>query len=367
VVLGVPVTSVGRPIAIDLYAGSGGMSCGFDQAGFDIVLAIDNDPYHIATHRRNYPYGWSATASVAELCAADLRKLSGLAAEAEVDLLFGGPPCQGFSHMGFRDVEAPRNSLVDHFVRIVSELRPRAFVMENVPGMNTGRTRPIFDHAVRGLEAAGYRLTMPVRVLNATEFGVPQARRRLFILSVHSDCSNRVDYPKEIAVALRPTVANAFEDIPDVDLDEKYYGTDVGDYAHAPSATNWYARYARGIETGRGDDLAALVERDEVAQKMGWHALRCARSLFGELERPPVAVADGVRAYVLVVERANLPTLGRMLKVALRAGCRELVLVAAITDAHVLTARYRCSDSEAVEMARGVFAIRGVRAARALA
>ncbi|MBL8615323.1 MAG: DNA cytosine methyltransferase [Deltaproteobacteria bacterium] len=242
-----------RPIAIDLYAGAGGMSCGFEQAGFDIVLAVDNDPHHTATHARNFPYGVSHTASVAELSAADLRRLAGLGMADEVDLLFGGPPCQGFSHMGLRDSDDPRNSLVAHFVRIVDELRPRAFVMENVTGMNTGATAAIFAHAVAGLQAAGYLLTLPVQALNAVDYGVPQARRRLFLLGLRADLGRAAAYPPALDPAHRPTVAAAFEDLPEVDADPRFFHEDRGEHRGTPAADNVYARYARGLPTDLPD------------------------------------------------------------------------------------------------------------------
>src|SRR5438105_15940824 len=102
-----------RPIAIDFFAGAGGLSLGLEQAGFDVVLAVDRDGYHTATHERNFPYGVALCASVAELSASHVRAVLGT--DREIDLIAGGPPCQGFSHMGFRDAADPRNTLVDQF------------------------------------------------------------------------------------------------------------------------------------------------------------------------------------------------------------------------------------------------------------
>lgn len=241
-----PAEQPARPIAVDLFCGAGGMSVGFEQAGFDVLLAVDRDPYHVATHHRNFPYGKSLMASVAELCGESIRQH--LPAGAEVALIYGGPPCQGFSTMGLRDAEDPRNSLVDHFARIISEVRPRAFVMENVPGMNTGDTSTIFDHAIRRFRGAGYRLAWPVQVLNAADFGVPQLRRRLFVLGVRDDVAGDIRYPDgpPAGQAPRPTVIEAISDLPDVDVNEDLFRSDSAPYDRDPAPGATYARVARG-------------------------------------------------------------------------------------------------------------------------
>ncbi len=242
-----------RPIAIDLFCGAGGMSVGFEQAGFDVLLAVDRDPYHVATHHRNFPYGKSIMASVAELTADAIRQH--LPHGSEVALVYGGPPCQGFSTMGLRDAGDPRNTLVDHFARIVSEVQPRAFVMENVPGMNTGDTSSIFDHAVRRFREAGYRLAWPVRVLNAADFGVPQQRKRLFVLGVRQDVADGITYPDgpPRGQAARPTVIEAIWDLPDVDAVEALFRDDSATYDREPNATATYARAARGLDADPSD------------------------------------------------------------------------------------------------------------------
>lgn len=130
-----------RPIAIDLFCGAGGMSLGFEQAGFDVVLSVDVDGHHVAAHARNFPNAVTLCRSIVGLDAEAV--YSAIGGKREIDLVFGGPPCQGFSHMGLRDVKDPRNTLVDEFARLVSELRPRAFLMENVAGMASGKTKAV--------------------------------------------------------------------------------------------------------------------------------------------------------------------------------------------------------------------------------
>ncbi|MFO0211734.1 MAG: DNA cytosine methyltransferase, partial [Pseudanabaena sp.] len=123
-----------RPIAVDLFAGVGGMTLGFEQAGFDVLASVEIDPIHCATHEYNFPMWKVICASVTDISGDDIRQKSDIG-DREVDVVFGGPPCQGFSLMGKRAFDDPRNQLVSHFMRLVTELRAKYFVMENVKGL----------------------------------------------------------------------------------------------------------------------------------------------------------------------------------------------------------------------------------------
>ncbi len=241
-----------RPIAIDFFAGAGGLSLGLEQAGFDVVLAVDRDGYHTATHERNFPYGKSICASVTELTGNKIREILG--SDEDIDLVCGGPPCQGFSHMGTRDLGDPRNTLVDEYVRLVLELRPKGFIMENVPGMQSGATARIFERAVAAFEEGGYAITRPVKTLNAMDFGVPQRRERLFLLGVRSEFRRTVQYPHGPVTgqAARPTVWEAISDLPSGDR----LGGDGGDevlYAAGHQPKHPYAAVARGVQDDPSD------------------------------------------------------------------------------------------------------------------
>src|ERR1041385_3261010 len=146
-----------RPIAVDLFAGAGGLSLGFEQAGFDIAAAVEWDPIHCAAHKLNFPYSAIICADLRTLTGESIRKASGIGRRA-IDVVIGGPPCQGFSLIGHRVLDDPRNSLVLHFSRIVEELRPRAFVMENVPGMVTGGHTQVLEETIARFRKAGYRV-----------------------------------------------------------------------------------------------------------------------------------------------------------------------------------------------------------------
>lgn len=202
-----------RPIGIDLFAGAGGLSLGFEKAGFDIVAAVEIDPIHCATHEFNFPYCKTICRSIAEVTGDDVRRLSGIGGR-EIDVVFGGAPCQGFSLIGKRALDDPRNELVYHFVRLVLDLRPAYFVFENVRGLTIGQHREFLEEIISAFRKANYEILLPYQVLNAADFGVPQDRRRLFLIGARS--GNRLPfYPRP--ARNRITVSEAIADLPDAD------------------------------------------------------------------------------------------------------------------------------------------------------
>ncbi len=235
-----------RPIAIDLFAGAGGLSLGFEQAGFDVAAAIDIDPVHCATHAFNFPHSHAICASVADLSGAEIRRRAGIGLR-DVDVVCGGAPCQGFSLMGKRALDDPRNQLVFHFVRLVSELQPRYFVFENVKGLTLGPHKRFLDELMDALEASGYAVQRSFQVLNAAAFGVPQDRRRLFLLGARAGL-NLPDYPQPSAPT---TVADAIADLPDADAFDALWHSDETQVQFRSS--NRYARRLRGLEVDPDD------------------------------------------------------------------------------------------------------------------
>lgn len=204
-----------RPIGIDLFAGAGGMSLGFEQAGFDVAAAVEIDPVHCAVHKFNFPKTSVVPKSVVGLTAAEIRLAAGIGS-TEIDCVFGGPPCQGFSMIGQRMLDDPRNSLVHEFVRLVAELKPRTFVFENVKGLTVGKQRAFLNELVATFSNAGYDIRLPWKVLDAADFGVPQHRERLILFGARKGTA-LPSYPSSFDTKDRPTCKDALSDLPDAD------------------------------------------------------------------------------------------------------------------------------------------------------
>lgn len=236
-----------RPIGIDLFAGAGGMSLGFEQAGFDIAAAVEIDPIHCATHEFNFPHTATMCASVVDVSGDDIRQRAGLG-DADIDVVFGGAPCQGFSLIGKRALDDPRNQLVFHFVRLIDELRPKYFVFENVKGLTLGKHADFLHELIAALDERGYDCLLPYRVLNAADYGVPQDRRRLFLIGTRRGL-RLPRYPE--ASKTTATVADAIADLPNADAFVELYASDAVRTVwetHAP-----YARRLRGLDRDPSD------------------------------------------------------------------------------------------------------------------
>ncbi|ABA81365.1 DNA (cytosine-5-)-methyltransferase [Rhodobacter sphaeroides] len=215
-----------RPIGIDLFAGAGGLSLGFEQAGFDVAAAVEIDPVHCAVHKFNFPDTAVIPRSVVGLTAEEIRESAGIG-NRPIDCVFGGPPCQGFSLIGHRALEDPRNSLVLEFVRLVRELDARTFVFENVKGLTVGSHRTFLSELVAAFGMAGYDVRLPWKVLDAADYGTPQHRQRLFLIGakrgetlpeIPPPQTNAADARKPLAhLPGGPTVRDAIEDLPDAD------------------------------------------------------------------------------------------------------------------------------------------------------
>jgi len=212
------------------------MSLGFEQAGFDIAAAVEIDPVHCAVHKFNFPNTKMIPKSVARLSGHELREWAGLE-KADIDCVFGGPPCQGFSLIGHRVLDDPRNSLVMDFVRLVSELNAKTFVFENVKGLTVGRHLAFLDELVEAFDRHGYNVRLPWRVLNASSYGVPQHRQRLILYGARKDCE-LPDYPQAttnpadgkrhmLGLPAGPTCKDAIGDLPDAERFDTLNDTDA--------------------------------------------------------------------------------------------------------------------------------------------
>jgi DNA (cytosine-5)-methyltransferase 1 len=162
--------------AVSLFSGAGGMDVGFERAGFDIVAASELDAHACATFRENHPQ--------TILYEGDITKnIEKLASVKNVDIVFGGPPCQGFSVAGKMDSNDPRSKLIFSFADVIGVLNPRAFVMENVKALGElSKFAEVRRELMTRFFKSGYTVNM--HVLNAKDFGVPQSRERVFFIGV---------------------------------------------------------------------------------------------------------------------------------------------------------------------------------------
>lgn len=188
---------------LDLFCGAGGMSCGLRMAGLTPLGGIDSDAAAIKTYRANHPGAIALRSDIRELTSADI--LGAIGGE-KPGLICGGPPCQGFSTLGKNDADDPRNRLVREFVRVVADLEPDRILVENVPGLMAPRHRETLEGLLDEFRALGYALD--VKVLTASDYGVPQRRRRTIILGNRAGVSNVFPEPEGAKVA---TVGDAFE------------------------------------------------------------------------------------------------------------------------------------------------------------
>ncbi|OKH19990.1 DNA cytosine methyltransferase [[Limnothrix rosea] IAM M-220] len=218
---------MGRPLAIDLFSGCGGLSLGLEAAGFDVAGAVEVDPVHALVHHFNFSYGVTLCQDINTLDSdVLLQQIRDKGFMGEIDLIAGGPPCQGFSLMGKRQLEDPRNQLVFEYLRIVDEIRPKYFIFENVAGMATGKHRTFRDTLINRFKQIGYQTIESGQVLDSSLYGVPQKRKRLFILG-YRDGVPPICYP----IATTPTedsqvkVSHAIEDLEAITV---HKGKDTG-------------------------------------------------------------------------------------------------------------------------------------------
>ena len=177
----------GSRTCIDVFCGAGGLSLGLGWAGWNSVTAIDNNQHALQTYKSNRE-GKTGDVILADLqieehltnCITRIKeKLNG----QQLHLLAGGPPCQGFSHAGFRNHDDDRNDLAVNYLTFAKELKPKIFLLENVEGLLTMKKGEVLNDLIRSLEEIGYNVTKPVWKLNAEEYGVPQMRRRVFLIA----------------------------------------------------------------------------------------------------------------------------------------------------------------------------------------
>ncbi len=253
-----------RPIVVDLFAGVGGFSLGFEQAGFDVKVAVEIDPVHAAIHKFNFPDCVVLPYSITDLSGKDIREQSDIG-QQNIDCVIGGAPCQGYSLMGKRAFDDPRNYLVRDFLRVVLELEPSYFVFENVKGLTLGKHKYFLEEFLNNFEKNGYEVRQPWQVLNAANYGVPQKRERLFLLGAKKGLT-LPNYPAPITrlanenrdLPLVPTCKDALDDLPEaeefecllycdrVETNSWGHPSKYGAEMRCLSDNSWHFAYKRG-------------------------------------------------------------------------------------------------------------------------
>ena len=207
---------------VELFAGSGGLGTGFFNRGFNIISA--NDIWKPAgdTYIANHPNVKYIVKDISELTGDELLEETGYS-KNDVDVIIGGPPCQGFSTLGKRFIDDPRNKLFKEYVRLVNDIKPKFFVMENVSGILSMEGGKVLDNILKSFNEIGYRLEY--KLLNAAEYGVPQQRTRTIFIGTRTDI--KIRYPQKTHTltgekGLLPAVTlwDAIGDLPQSDDDE---------------------------------------------------------------------------------------------------------------------------------------------------
>lgn len=201
---------------IDLFAGCGGLSLGFEMAGFNIPLAIEKDEWAAETYKNNHKNTKIVIGDITKIT--DFKSL--LPNSIKIDGIIGGPPCQGFSLSGNRDKNDPRNSLFMEFVRFVNHYKPKFFVMENVTGilsMKTKENKFVKDLILDEYKKSGYNVK--ICRLNAAEYGVPQSRIRVAFIGIRNDIKfeeDKIAPPPFLFGDNQVTIEQAIMDLPKI-------------------------------------------------------------------------------------------------------------------------------------------------------
>ena len=225
---------------VSLFSGCGGLDLGLQQAGFEPLFGLDNDPYAAQSHAANFPGVPFFQGRVEDVSPADLEALLNDALHGEIDLLAGGPPCPPYSKSRFYRTDKPRGlkdplgeATMAGYLTFLRDLQPRAFLLENVPGLAYGVHRDSLDHILDAAATAGYTCTYDV--INAADYGVPQIRERFFLIGmrdgrfVFPEPTHRNPRQDSLFAGGLPTWRTAGDALQDLDTEEM--AEDAGHFA----------------------------------------------------------------------------------------------------------------------------------------
>ena len=226
-----------KPTCIDLFCGCGGLSKGFELAGYDVLLGVDNNAPALETFLKNHKGSKTLDADLSSK--GTFEKIEELVGERSIDVIVGGPPCQGFSLTGRRQFDDDRNKLYLAMIETVKRFKPKAFLIENVPGMATLYKGEVKDEIIKRFTKMGYNVK--AQILCAADYGVPQIRKRLVFVGLLNS-ERDFDFPKPILDEEHyVTCEQAISDLPSL---EKDLGDEVSSYSKAPITD--YQKLMRG-------------------------------------------------------------------------------------------------------------------------
>jgi DNA (cytosine-5)-methyltransferase 1 len=223
--------------AIDLFAGCGGLSKGFMDAGFDVIVGVDNDAAALNTFKLNHNGAFALNADLSKQETFD--EIKRIAGDRTIDVIIAGPPCQGFSLTGPRNFDDKRNKLYLAVFEMVKQYNPQAFIIENVPGMATLYKGEIKEEILKRFRALGYNVEP--KILVAADYGVPQMRKRLIFMGIRKELGKPHFPDAEFTPENYRTCRDAISDLPSL-VDT--LGQEESEYSCEPKTQ--YQRIMRG-------------------------------------------------------------------------------------------------------------------------
>lgn len=223
--------------AIDLFAGCGGLSKGFMDAGFDVIIGVDNDSAALETFKLNHNGAAALNADLSKQETFD--EIKSIAGNRRIDVIIAGPPCQGFSLTGPRNFDDERNKLYLAVFEVVKQYKPQAFIIENVPGMATLYKGEIKEEILKRFKALGYNVEC--RILVTADYGVPQMRKRLIFMGIRKDKGVPCFPTPQFTPENYRTCRDALSDLPGL---TDTLGTEESEYTSEPKTE--YQRIMRG-------------------------------------------------------------------------------------------------------------------------
>lgn len=225
---------------VSLFAGAGGCTLGFEKAGFDVNIGIDVDEDTVQTYQRNFPKIESIKKDIREIDADWLMNRTDTES-GEIDFLIGGPPCQGFSSAGKKFWDDPRNRLLKHYIRILEQIKPKWFLMENVEGLLTAQKSKYIHEISKKFVEIGY--TIRIHKLYSHWYGLPQKRKRVFIVGNSADIKFDFPTPTHHGISAKSSPRSIMDGISDLPQPSRDAYTKIG---YPKPTRNKYQESLRG-------------------------------------------------------------------------------------------------------------------------